>query len=178
MSAEYIKENSKIYGSQGNRRLSRYENEINHTSMNLCLETPNLLSDHKTLLEKARQVIDANGYVYNKGKSRSHKLNPSQKSGAKHIKLNKEVRLSRIKEINEKVKDITDQTGFKEKRRESANNLHHYKECDKLTEQISSLKSKKRKLDLELKCLHKKQQQSKWYHSHKYIIIVIIWLRT
>ena len=37
-----------------------------------CLETLSLLSDCKTLLEKARQVIDANGYVYKKGKSRSH----------------------------------------------------------------------------------------------------------
>ena len=167
MSEEYIKENSKIYGRLGNRRLSKYENEINRCSMNLCLETPSLLSDRKTLLEKAKQAIDANGYVYKKGKSRSHKLNPSPDSDAKRIKLNKEVRLSRIEEINEKVKDITDQIGFKEKHRESANNLHHYKECDKLTEQISSLKSEKRKLDLELKCLHKKQQQSRWYHSHK-----------
>ena len=156
MSEEYIKENFRIYGRQGNRRLSRYENEINHPSMNLCLKTPSLLSDRKTLLEKARQVIDANGYVYKKGKSCSHKLNPSQESDSKRIKLNKEVHLSRIEEINEKVKGITDQIGFKEKRRESANNLHHYKECDKLTEQISSLKSEKQKLDLELKCLHKK----------------------
>ena len=68
MSEEYIKENSKIYGRQGNRRLSKYENEINRSSMNLCLETPSLLSDRKTLLEKAKQVIVANGYVYKKRK--------------------------------------------------------------------------------------------------------------
>jgi len=65
MGEEYIKENSKIYGRQGNRRLSRYENEINQ----LCLETPSLLSDHKNSAGKARQVIDANGYGYKKEKN-------------------------------------------------------------------------------------------------------------
>jgi len=53
MSEKYIKETIKIYGRQGNRRLSKYENEINETSMKLCLDTPSLLSDCKTLLEKA-----------------------------------------------------------------------------------------------------------------------------
>ena len=104
LSEKFIKENSKIYGCQGNRRLSKYENEINRSSMNLCLETPSLLSDLKTLLEKSKQVIDANGIVYKKGKSRSHKLNPSPHSDAKRIKLNKEFHLSRIEEINEKVR--------------------------------------------------------------------------
>ena len=77
-----------------------------------------------------------------RGKSRSHKINP---------RFNLTKCLSRIEEINEKVKDITDQIGFKEKPRETANNLHHYKECDELTEQISFLKSEKWKLDFELK---------------------------
>ena len=129
----YIMENSKIYGRQGNKTLSTYQKEINNTTMNVCLENPSVLSDRKVLLDKARQVTYANGYVYKKGMSCSHR---SQDANVKHLKLNKEVRLSRIEEITDKLKDVTDQIGFKEKRQESANIHHQYKECDKLTEQI------------------------------------------
>jgi len=34
--------------------------------MNLWLENPSLLSDNKVLLDKARKVTNANGYVYKK----------------------------------------------------------------------------------------------------------------
>ena len=71
--------------------MSKYEDEVNLTSMKLCLETPSLLSDRKTLLEKAKQVINANGYVYKKGKYSSHTLNSSPNSDAKCVKLNKEL---------------------------------------------------------------------------------------
>jgi len=77
------------------------------------------------------------------------------------------IKKSVCQKVTDKLKDITDQIRFKEKRRESANNLHQYKECDKLAEQISSLKSEKQKLDLELKSVNKRNQQSKMYHKHK-----------
>ena len=48
------------------------------------------------------------------------------------------------------VKDLSDQITYKEKRRESASNVHNYKECDMLTEQMSALKAECREHEREL----------------------------
>ena len=83
-------------------------------------------------------------------------------------KLNPDARLTRITEIKDKAKDLSYQIGYKQKRREAANNIRNYKECDKLTEEMSELKSQKRKLETELAMLTKKQRKSSWYYSRKH----------
>ena len=65
-------------------------------------------------------------------------------------KLNPDARLTRITEIQDKAKDLSYQIGYKQKWREAANNVRNYKECDKLAEEMSQLKSQKRKLETEL----------------------------
>ena len=74
----------------------------------------------------------------------------------KRKKVNEDYRVSRIAELQERIKDITDQLGYKEKRRENASLSHNYKECDQITEQMSELKCERRKLDIELSALAKK----------------------
>jgi hypothetical protein len=73
---DYIRKQAMIYGKNSARDLSRYEQRINEASIQLCLQSPNLLSDRTLLLQEARRVVDEEGYNYKKGKSRSRALNP------------------------------------------------------------------------------------------------------
>ena len=96
------------------------------------------------MLTSARQKVDESGYNYKKGKSRSEKLNPDAENPSttpKRTKITQEFRLGRISELKEKIKDLSDQLSYKEKRREAASNMHNYKDYDKLTEQMSALSS-------------------------------------
>ena len=58
-------------------QLTRYEQQINEASVELCLHNSELLSDCQLLLESSRKQVIESGYVYKKGKSRSRKLNPT-----------------------------------------------------------------------------------------------------
>ena len=168
MNEDYIREQSKIYGRNSTRKLSRYEEQMNEASANLCLQSPNLLSDRTLLLKECRRVVDEEGYDYKKGKSRSRSLNTSVASEPpKRKNITEKYRLSRIAELQERIKDITDRLGYKEKRRESASIVRNYKECDQITEQMSELKCERKRLDIELASLNKKQKKSKWYFNKK-----------
>ena len=85
----------------------------------------------------------------------------------KRKKINEEYCTSRIAELQERIKDITDQLGYKEKRCESASMVHNYKECDQITEQMLELNCERRKLDIQLAGLTKRQNKSKWYFGKK-----------
>ena len=75
--------------------------------------------------------MDEDGYQYKKGKLRSKRLNPTDQSGSpKRRKISKEYCINRIGELEERVKDLTEQIGCKEKRRECASNMKNYKDCD------------------------------------------------
>ncbi len=50
------------------------------------------------------------------------------------------------------------------KRRDCASNMNNYKECDKLTEQLSVLNSERRQLEVELASLTK-SEKSRWYYG-------------
>ena len=168
-SAEYIIQHSKIYGrNPKSTQVTDYQRRINDASKELCLSNPSLLENRKFLLEKAREKVDELGYAYKKGKSRSKRLNPYDgNTTPKRRKIGGEYRLNRITEVTERIKDVTDQLGYKEKRREAASNIRDYKECDRLTEQMSVLKSEKRQLEFELSSLTKKQKKSLWYQKRK-----------
>ena len=137
------------------RRLktTEYQKKKNQASEELCTNNPNLLSDCKLLLERAQDQVHRMGYAYKKGKSRSKRINPSAESDAetfpKRKKISSDIRVKQIAAIRERIADINDQLGFKQKCRESAQISHNYKECDKLTEQKSTLKSEKRQLNVE-----------------------------
>ena len=121
-------------------------------AMELSLQNPNLLGDRKLLLEAARKKLDESGYSYRKGKSRSKRLNSDGdgSSVSKRAKINAEYRLSRIDELKDKIKDLSEQLHYKNLRRVAAENVHNYKECDKLIEQMSTLKHERHTLELEL----------------------------
>ena len=159
---------SQIFGRNSRRNLTKYEREMNEVSMQLCLQTPNLLSDRKALREASRKKLDESGYGYKKGKSRSKRLTAdegTESSPKKRAKINRDFRLARIAELQEQIKDKKEQLEFKELRRDAAKNVHHYKECDKLTEQMAKLKAGRRQLEQELAALTKKQKKSEWYFN-------------
>lgn len=83
------------------------------------------------------------GYLYKKGKSRSKVLKPSSITFPSMSKtLTPNMRLKRISQLAEDVKDMPDQILFKEKRREVASNVHDYKMCEDLTDSIVSLRER------------------------------------
>jgi len=85
----------------------------------------------------------------------------------KRAKIDTETRNSRIKEVEEGIRDIDEEISFKEKRRAQAETLRDYRQCDEITERLSSLREKKRVLSRELVLLQKKELQSKWYRKNK-----------
>lgn len=118
-----------------------------------------------------RERVHDQGHVYKKGKSRSKRLSAPEQASSdvtpKRKKICQEFRLQRIGELKEVVKDLTDQITYKEKRRESASNVHNYKECDMLTEQISTLKAERREHERELTELEQKQKKSLRYQQKR-----------
>ena len=129
---------------------------MNTASQSLALANPNLLNDRRKLMELARLKVDEDGYVYKHGKSRSKHIrsesDTSTSSGprVKRTRTNETERLQRIAYAEESVSDIAKQIGFKEKRREQLTNTHNYGECEKISEEISSLKRKRFELQAEL----------------------------
>ena len=118
LTKEYIAENSKIYGRNSERGLTKYQEAMNDVAMKLCLQNPNLLSDRKALLEASRKQLDESGYIYKKGKSRSKRLNSGDDDSSvnKRVKVNKDFRLTRITELKEQIKDKSEQVKYKELR--------------------------------------------------------------
>ncbi len=152
------------------RKLSKYQQSINDIAAKITLDNPDLLSSKQKLWKEARKKLDESGYGYKKGKSRSKQLVSSSESdestpAPKRIKTTEALRVKRISEIEEDLKDISQRMGFKEKRREQATLSHQYGICDQISEEISSLKDRRRALEKELHSLKKKEKQSKWYKN-------------
>ena len=125
--------------------------------------------DRAKLLELSRERVHERGYQYRKGTSRSKRLQcgTKQQGKPKRPKISEDVRLRRISELEEDIKDATDQIKIKEKRRNLASTAHQYKDCDRLTSQISMLRQKLRENKSELIQIQKKQRNRKWYKDKR-----------
>lgn len=112
-----------------------------------------MLSNRNLLIQREQKLVHDRGYIYKKGKSRSKRFSdedPSAICRPKRPKLTQEFRLQRIAEVREVIKDLSDQILYKKKRREKASNVHNYKECDTITEQLSALIGECREREREL----------------------------
>lgn len=127
------------------------------------------MSSRQKLLEKAREAVDSSGYVYKKGKSRSKRLcSPTEELvGAKRVRTTASIRMDRIHALEEQIKDISDTIKYKEKRREQASAVHNYKLCEDLTDEMGTLKAKRRECETEIKQWQRKQKQSNWNQKRK-----------
>ena len=161
---DYIRQKAIIYRSN---EPTKYQHAINDASITLCLANPDLLSDRQKLLQECREYIHQQGYSYKKGKSRSRMFNSEPVEKPKRMKVSTAIRKSRIDELTERIKDLTDQISFKEKRREQASNVHDYKQCDLLTEQMVKLKREKSSLENEVSQLKLRQKRSDQYQAKR-----------
>ena len=132
---------------------------------------PNLLTNQGELLQKAREALLARGkYQFKKGRSCSKILDDNSakcECRLKRVDVDKEARKVRITEIEESIKDIDDEISFKEKRQSQAATVHDYRQCDEISEWLSSVKEKRRLLQHELNLLRKKDMKAKWYKKGK-----------
>lgn len=169
-SCEYIEKQAVIFGRNPDKcsRLTPYHLKINDAAKALCLKNPELLNDRAKLLELSREKVHADGYQYHKGVSRSKRYHSDVcQKAPKRGKVSEDVQLRRIGELQEDIQDVGDQIKIKAKRRDLAAASHQYKDCDRLTSQISVLRQKLREHQTELNRLEKKQRKSVWYQNRK-----------
>ena len=164
---EYIRAKATIYGRDPGKTITHYQQEISKAALELALEDPNLLLSKQKLLENARAKVNQ-VYNFKKGKSRS-KESKSSGSGdtPKRPKTTEALRLKHIGEIEDDIRDLGDQLEFKRKRRDQAELSRNYRECDQLTEEMGSLKKRKREFEEELRLWKRKEQQGRWYKRSK-----------
>lgn len=111
---------------------------INSASEELCTLNPELFSDHKVLLECAWEWVHEMSYIYKKGKTQSKSIStPEADDTPKQSKISSDACLRRIGELQERLGNIHDWIGFKEKHWERAQATRDYKECDCLTTNVS-----------------------------------------
>ena len=165
--SEYLRKQTTIYGKDPSKKLSLWHSKVNDAAYDLAVSDRKvLLLPRQKLIEAAQEKVRESGYVFMKGRSRSKKRTESSADEAttsKRFKIDETLRRKRIAELEEDMKDFRDRLGYKEKQREEASNLRNYKACDRLTEEMTSLKKELRNADYEIKELTKKEKKSCWY---------------
>ena len=125
--------------------LTAYHIRINEEAAKLAETDASLLANRGELLDKARNALLESGtFHFKKGRSRSKSVQsndstesaPSSSIPKKRSKLDADTRQSRIKDIEENIRDIDEDISFKEKRRAQAESVRDYRQCDELTERI------------------------------------------
>ena len=164
--SEYIRSKAVIYGCDPGKKITQYQQEMNKAAIELALQDPSLRLSKQKLIAGARSKVNQ-VYNFKKGKSRSKESQSSTGSTPKRPKTTETLRLKHIGEIEEDVRDLCDQLEFKRKRQEQAEMSRNYKVCDQLTEEMSSLKKRKRECEEELRLWKRKQQQGRWYKRSK-----------
>ena len=154
----YIRTKAKIYGRDPSKKITNYQQKINDAAVKLALNDPNLLLCRQKLLELSRTKVNERGYHFKKRKSRSKQLQ-SDCLPQKRPKSSENLRMKHVKELEEEIKDLSDQ----EKRRDQAAPSRNYKVCDQLTEEMATVKKWKRECEEELHLWNKRQQQANWY---------------
>ena len=85
---------------------TRSEKLLRSTGKRVAVKNLTILRNRARLLEAAREVVDST-YTFIKGKSRFKKFMTSGPAPAKQRKLNKEYREHRMKELEDKLKNVS-----------------------------------------------------------------------
>lgn len=159
---QQITEQAAIYKKTDKRDLKDFEKKVNTAAADLCLKDVSLLKRRGELLEKARKKVADDGYVFKKGRSRSKVYGqPDSPSKPKRPKYDEEAREGRIEAIEEELKDISRLLAYKEKSISQAESARNYKLCEKLTEDLMALKSKRRDLEVEKRLFERKNKRAR-----------------
>ena len=161
-------EKSKIYGREG-RKCTRYEDMVNKAAFELCVDNGSLISDRKVLYQKARSKVDADGYNYKKGASRSKTFGDQSEveRPIKKVKLESEIRQKRISEVSEDISSCQETISLLEQQRSKFVTVGKYLQAAEIVKQVSESRKKMRDLQAELAQLQKKETRSQKYHKTK-----------
>ena len=148
--------------------INSYKEKINQAAFDLCVQSPDLLTDRKMLLANARKSVHNMGYEYKKGKSCSREFSiPSEIPVAKRSKLDSCVRTEQINCLQGRLNAIDESVQYKASLCEVNERAKNYKMCNELTDEIYALKCEKNVVNCELSILKKKDSKSKWYYRRK-----------
>lgn len=148
-SKEYMMQQPTIFGRDGMKKVTKYQQQVNKAAVELALETPSLLSSQQKLLEVARKrwtVMD----IYTKKERADPNSYVKQRNVHKSKWRHQTFWLKRISALEENIKDFNDRLSFKIIRKHQASNSRNYKLCDVLTEEMSAIKQQKRECEAEL----------------------------
>lgn len=107
-----IREKAKIFIKTS---LKPYHQRVNDAAGDICVQNPAMLLDKAELLVMARKMVHESGFQYKKKRSRSKSFGSAIDVTVKRPKVNKEMCTARIIQINEELKTLNTQLGFKEK---------------------------------------------------------------
>jgi hypothetical protein len=165
LNEDEIKEMAIIFRKTTSRPLTEYQKRMNSAAQQMCLKNPALIRKRQLLTDEARKKILEEGFQFVKGKSRSKK-GLSKNEGEpkpKRLKMNQDIRDTRMKELEETIKDYDERISFKERRITASLNISDYKACDELKDAVMELKKKRRELEAEMKRIAVANRQSRWY---------------
>ena len=156
-----IQEKSKIYDTSKidpHHKMFSYYTELNRAALKLALDDPSIVNDKQNLCNLARQMLHNSGYNYKKKTTRSKQFGES--AGAqKREYISDSLKVKRLQEIQEDLTDTDTQMGLLTRQREKHVNVKQFGQAATLTEQISQLREKKRKLQEELTMLQTKKRK-------------------
>lgn len=164
-----------LFGARNpSQKLNTYQEKMNEASKFLALENPSLLLNRSKLMQLAREKVNADGYIYKHGKSRSKQLNldenlssSSSSSTGRRPRTSQSERMERISFLSESINELSKQIELKEKHREQLSNIHNYGDCEKVSKEIADIRRKRFELQVESKQLEQQQQQSDWYKNKR-----------
>ena len=117
------------------RPLTRYQECINAASVEICLQNPAALVNRAALISSAREKIIKEGFVFAKEKSRSKlPVKPRRQY------LSEELRTSRLKYLDEVIKNHEEKISFKEQQISSCLSVSNYAGCEELKNSIIDIR--------------------------------------
>ena len=157
---EKLREESAIYKNlEPGCFLYAYCKSLNEAAYELAVENPRLLSKKGELQALAKKKVDSDGYLYKKKKSRAIDLSPNELLPVPS-KVTPSLRSKRIGEVEEDLKEIKMEMALIERSRVKARNVDNDERARRLTQEMTPLRERKRKLEDELTLLQKKEAKS------------------
>lgn len=160
MDEREIEKKSQIYDISKiavGHKMFNYYNELNKASLKLALDNPALLNDKNKLTNLARKLVHDSGYTYKKKSSRSKQFGDS--GGMKRQYLSESLKVRRLQEIREDIDDTDTQLSLLTRQREKHITVKQFGHAASVTEQMSLLRGKKRRLEEELTLLQAKKKK-------------------
>lgn len=141
---EYIRIQSKVYGKDPTKKITAWHQKVDECAFQMALKDPKvLLLPRQQLIETAQRKAREAGYNFVKGK-KPFQGNIST-TGITYSKISETIRMKKIAELEDDIKDLNDRLTYKEKQREQATLARNYKLCDQLTDEMRYVKTEKRK---------------------------------